>query len=71
MNIKFDSEHVYGDTDKYIKTKIKMYEDRVNTNFEGKEMPKENASYKSLSLIMLLRQIKNNVLKHFWKSVNM
>ena len=29
MNIKFDSEPVYGDGDKYKKTKIKMYEDRV------------------------------------------
>ena len=25
MNIKFDSEPVYGDNDKYIKTKIKIY----------------------------------------------
>ena len=32
MNIEFDSEPVYGDNDKYIKAKIKMYEDRVNTN---------------------------------------
>ena len=30
MNIKFDSEPVYGDNDKYIETKIKMYEDKVN-----------------------------------------
>ena len=30
-----------------------MYEDRVNTNFKGKNVPKENASYKCLSLIML------------------
>ena len=30
MDIKFDSESVYGDNDRYIKTKIKMYEDRVN-----------------------------------------
>ena len=30
MNIVFESEPVYGDNDKYIKTKIKMYEDRVN-----------------------------------------
>ena len=30
-----------------------MYEDRVNTNFQGKNMPKENASYKCLSLIIL------------------
>ena len=41
MNIEFDSEPVYGDNDKYIKTKIKMYEDRVNTNFQGKKVPKE------------------------------
>ena len=46
MNIVFDSETVYGYGDKYIKTKIKMYEDRVNTNFQGKKVPKENASYK-------------------------
>ena len=39
MNIEFDSEPVYSDNDKYIKTKIKMYEDRVNTNFHGKKMP--------------------------------
>ena len=38
MNIKFDSEPIYGNNDKYIKTKIKMYEDRVNTNFQGKEV---------------------------------
>ena len=32
MNIKFDSEPVYGDHDKYIKKKIKLYGDKVNTN---------------------------------------
>ena len=53
MNIELDSDPVYGDNDKYIKTKIKMYEDRVNTNFQGKKVPKENSSYKCLSLIML------------------
>ena len=34
MNIKFDSEPVYGDNDKYINTKIKLYGDKVNTNFQ-------------------------------------
>ena len=53
LNIEFDSEPVYGDNDKYIKTKIKMHEDRVNTNFQEKEVPKEDASYKCLSLIVL------------------
>ena len=60
MNIEFDSEPVYGDNDKYIKTKIKMYEDRVNTNFQSKKVPKESASYKSLSLIMLDSVIRVN-----------
>ena len=43
MHIEFDSEPVYGDNDKHIKTRIKMYEGRVNTNFRGKKFPKENA----------------------------
>ena len=33
MKTKFDSEPVYGHDDKYIKTKIKLYTDKVNTNF--------------------------------------
>ena len=53
LNIKFDSEPVYGEGDKYIKTKIKMYGDRENTHFQGKKEPKENASYKCLSLLLL------------------
>ena len=31
LNIKFDSQPVYGDGDKYVRTKIKIYGDRVNT----------------------------------------
>ena len=48
INIEFDNEPVYGDNDKYIKTKIKSYRDNVNTNFQGNKIPKENASYKCL-----------------------
>ena len=44
MDIKFDSEPVYGDNEKYIKTKIKIYKDKVNTNFQGKKVRKENSS---------------------------
>ena len=29
MNIKFDSEPVYGDNDKYIKAKIKSYGNKL------------------------------------------
>ena len=28
-----------------------MYKDRVNTNFQSKKVPKENALYKCLSLV--------------------
>ena len=59
MNIEFDSESAYGDRDKYVKTKIKMYGDRVNKNFQGKKVPKENTS-KYLSLIMLNSVIRLN-----------
>ena len=45
MNIEFGSELTYGDNDKYIKAKIMSYGDKVNTNFQGKTIPKENASY--------------------------
>ena len=33
LKIKFNSKLVYGDGDKYIKTKIKIYGGSVNTNF--------------------------------------
>ena len=52
LNIESDSEPVYVDVDKYIKTKIKTYGDRVNTNFQGQKVPKENASYKCTSLML-------------------
>ena len=60
MTIKFNSEATYGDVDKYVKTKIKTYGDRVNTNFHGQEVPKENATYKCISLIMLDSVIRVN-----------
>ena len=60
LNIEFDNEPVYGGVDKYIKTKIKIYGDRVNTNFQCKKVPKENASYKCISLIVLDSAIRVN-----------
>ena len=53
LGIGLDCEPVHGDTDSYIKTKVKMYDNRVNTNFQGKEVHKKDSSYKCLSLIML------------------
>ena len=58
LKIEFDSKPVYGDDDKYIKTKIKIYAGSVITNFQSKKMPKEKAPCKSLSIIMLGSAIK-------------
>ena len=58
LGTEFYSDPVYGDTDSYIKTKIKMYDNTVNTNFQGKEVPKVDASSKCLSLIMLDSVVK-------------
>ena len=53
LGTEFGSEPVYGDSDFYIKTKIKKYDNKVNTNFQGKEVPKADFLCKCLSLIML------------------
>ena len=37
MNIEFDSEPVSGDNEKYVKPKIKLYRDKVNTRFQGQK----------------------------------
>ena len=64
LNIEFNSEPVYGDVDKYIKTKIKTYGDKVNKNFQGQKVPKENTSYKCISLITLDSVIRTNEKYH-------
>ena len=58
--IDFESKPVYGDDEKYIKTKIKIYAGSLITNFHNKEMPKEKAPCKCLSIIMLDSVIKTN-----------
>ena len=52
--------NLFNDNDKHIKTKIKLYGDKINTNFQGKKTPKENASYKCLPLTMLDSVIRAN-----------
>ena len=57
ININFDSKPTYGDDDKYIKTKIKTYEDSITTNFYNekvsKKIPEEKIPCKYLSIVML------------------
>ena len=60
MKIDFESKPVYGDDDKYIKTKIKIYAGSIITNFHNKKMPKEKTPCKCLSIIMIDSVIKAN-----------
>ena len=60
IKIDFESKFVYGNDDKYIKTKIKIYANSVITNFYNKKMSKEKASCKCLSIIMIDTVIKAN-----------
>ena len=60
LKMEFNSKPVYGDDEKYIKTKIKTYGDSVITNFHNKKVPKEKAPCKCLSVIMLDSVIKAN-----------
>ena len=74
MKIEFDSKLVYGDDDKYIKTKIKTYGDSAITNFYCKKILKEKAPCKCFLIVMLDSVIKERkiiVLKHFLKNANM
>ena len=58
LKIEYDSKPVYGYSDKYIKTKVKIYADSMITNFQSIKMPKEKAPCKFLSIIMLDSVIK-------------
>ena len=60
MKINFESDPVYGDDVKYIKTKIKRYAGSIITNFHNKKMPKEKAPCKCLLVVMIDSVIKAN-----------
>ena len=57
MKIDFNTKTTYGDNDKYIKTKIKTYNDSIITNFYNKKVskkiPEEKIPHKCLSIIIL------------------
>ena len=60
MSIDFESETTYGDDDdddKCIKTKIRTYEDNINTNCYNKigckKVPKEKIPHECLSIIII------------------
>ena len=48
---RFDSNSVY--IKKYLRTKIKSYKGKINTNFHNNKIPKEGSQYICLSVILL------------------
>ena len=60
MRTDFESKPVYGDDDKYIKTKIKINANSIVTNFHNKKIPKEKSPCTCLSIIVLDSLIKAN-----------
>ena len=45
---EFESKLVYGDNDRSIKTKIKSYGNKVNTDFQRKKIPKKKCAIQVL-----------------------
>ena len=61
LNIKFHSQPIYDD--KYIKTKVKTFNNMINTLFLGDEIPKERIHYVCIAAICIesvLRVDKKN-----------
>ena len=69
MKIDFESKPVYGDDDKYIKTKIKTYEKGIITNFHNKKtliimidsVIKGNKRYDPQALLEECKYIKEKI----------
>ena len=68
LQIEFDRVPVYGDNDEYIQTKIKIYANSINTNFQVKKMPKEKGPCRCLSIIILGSVIKAKK-KHYLQTL--
>ena len=61
INVKFHSQPIYDD--KYIKTKLKAFNDMINTLFSADEIPKERINYVCIAAICIdsvLRVDKKN-----------
>ena len=69
MKINFESKPVYGDDDKCIKIKIKIYADNIITNFHNKKMPKEKAPCKCISIILIDSVIKIEECKYIQEKI--
>ena len=51
LSIKFHSKPVYNQ--KYLKAKVREFDDVIKTNFLGNEVPKENMHYTCIACITI------------------
>ena len=61
LNVKFHSQPIYDD--KYIKTKVKTFNNMIHTLFSGDKIPKERIHYVCIAAICIdsvLRKDKTN-----------
>ena len=59
LNIKFYSQPIYDD--KYIKTKVKTFNNMINTLFSGDEIPKESIHHACISAICIDPVLKTDL----------
>ena len=73
LKTKIDNKPMYND--KYIKIKLKIYNDKVYTNFQYNKIPKDNEYFTCLFVILLdsilANSGKNVIHKYIQKNVNM
>ena len=53
LNVKFHSQRIYDD--KYIKTKVKTFNNTINTLFSGDEIPKGKVHYVCIQQFVLIQ----------------
>ena len=65
LNIKFHSMPVYDE--KYIKVKVREFNDVIKTNFLGDKIPKENVHYACIACINIdsVMKIEKNIIRRF------
>ena len=58
LNIEFHSQPIYEN--KYLKAKVREFNDNIKTNFLGNNVPKENTYYTCIAYITLDSVLKMN-----------
>ena len=58
LNVKFHSQAIYNE--KYIKSKVKTFNNTINTLFSGDEIPKKRVHYVCISAICIDSELRTD-----------